>query len=232
MYNVIQNKRNLILELHILRKALLPYKNIILHKINQNILNGHEEIASETSSKSIYDCLIKRKNNNVPLVTSQLGLFGINDDSVKNVFKVKLLDIKEIKLKEFNYKLLNDILPCNANLKKWRIINSDKCDVCEESQTAKHLLFDCIYVKPIWKVIESILHCNISYSDIFCGFHNDNSLFSNYLCSMCAFVIYKEWLLCSLKSKKRPSICNLSFFENEICFRFDIYDRAGLNYLS
>ena len=154
------------------------------------------------------------------------------DISVSNedVFIAKLVNIKEIKLKEFNFKVLHNILPCNANLAKWGKIDHDTCDICNELQTIKHLLFDCNYVKPLWKIIESILHCNITYSNILCGFNNNNSQFCNYLSSISAFVIYKEWLLLSLVGKGRQPVCNIALFEQEISFRLDIYDKARLKY--
>ena len=51
-----------------------------------------------------------------------------------------------MKRKEFSFKLLNGILPCKSNLKWWQLRVTDKCDVCQESQTIKYLLCDCDYV--------------------------------------------------------------------------------------
>ena len=42
-----------------------------------------------------------------------------NVNDVIHVFTRKFLLEKEIKLKEFNIKLLHGILPCNKNLKRW-----------------------------------------------------------------------------------------------------------------
>ena len=56
---------------------------------------------------------------------------------------------KEIKLWEFNFKVLHGILSCNKNLKQWRIVDCDKCDVCDEIQALEHLLFQCTYWKPL-----------------------------------------------------------------------------------
>ena len=41
-----------------------------------------------------------------------------NKDDCTFVFNKKIVQEKEIKLKEFNYKLLYGILPCNKNLMK------------------------------------------------------------------------------------------------------------------
>ena len=75
----------------------------------------------------------------------------VEEDEVL-AFSAKVVQEKEIKLKEFNFKLLHNILPCNKNLAKWKIKPNDRCDVCGQSQTIEHLLYSCIYVKPLWRV--------------------------------------------------------------------------------
>ena len=84
-----------------------------------------------------------------------------------------------------------------------------------------------MYILYLLEIIEEILNRSISYEDVFCGFHDEQSLFANYPSSLCAFIIYKEWLLCSLKQKTQQPICNLSYFRNEIWFRLDIYSRQA-----
>ena len=69
--------------------------------------------------------------------------------------KIKLK--KEVKLKEFNLKLLHGILLCNRNLEQWKLRRDDKCDVCSVSQTIEHLLHECMHVKPLWRLIEKYL---------------------------------------------------------------------------
>ena len=73
---------------------------------------------------------------------------------------------KEIKLKEFNFKLLHGILLCNRNLEKWKLKSNDKCDVCSLSKTIEHLLYGCTYVKPLWRLTEKYLGVNIGYKQI------------------------------------------------------------------
>ena len=78
--------------------------------------------------------------------------------------------------------------------------------------------------------LEMILNCDITYQDVFCGFHVGNTLFANYLCSICSFVIYKEWLVCSLKQQSQQAVCNLSYLKNDLCSRLEIYSKAGIRY--
>ena len=103
-------------------------------------------------------------------------------------------------------------------------------DVCDEVQNVKHLLFECKYVRTLWETIEEILDCDITYQDGFCGFYEGNTLFANYLCSICTLVIWKEWLICSLNQQSRKTVCNLSHFKNELRFRHEIYTKAGIKY--
>ena len=112
----------------------------------------------------------------------------------------KLYSEKEIKLKEFNFKVLHGILPCNGNLKQWRIKASDECDVCGLPQTTEHLLFACRYVTPLWQIVDSVFDINVSFKTILgvdqpCEYDNIVTLIS--------FLIYKEWLVLSLEGKPR-----------------------------
>ena len=56
-----------------------------------------------------------------------------NNDEEVSVFTKKVALVREIKLKEFNFKVLHGILPCNLNLMQWKIRDSHKCDICGES---------------------------------------------------------------------------------------------------
>ena len=107
----------------------------------------------------------------------------------------KVVSEKEIKLKEFNLKVLHGILACNVNLKQWKIKEIDECDVCGLPQTIEHLLFTCRYVAPIWRIVDYLFDINVSFETIlgvddFCEYDNIGIL-------VC-FLIYKEWLVLSL----------------------------------
>ena len=127
---------------------------------------------------------------------------------------------KKIKLREFNFKMLHGILPCNRNSKKWRSRLDDKCDVYELTQTIEHLLFECRYVKPLWDVIEKIIGTRISFKQIL-GLEN---LFrENSVLSVTSFLIYKGWLVLSLENKLRNRNICLSYFKNELSLTIEIY---------
>ena len=92
---------------------------------------------------------------NITSMTRYLDQYCNDEYVTRNAFVKKLLKEPEIKLKEFNFKILHGILPCNSNLKKWKIRSVDVCDVCNQIQTIEHLLYGCCYVKPLWQRINA-----------------------------------------------------------------------------
>ena len=226
MYNIIQNKRNLLIEIQIVYDALRPYKQYILN--NDNRIPTTSTIMAFAKSKSIYELLIKQKTQDITPNTLPFSA-NINPNSnISCILRRKMITIKEIKLREFNFKIIHNILPCNQNLKRWRITQEDKCDICEEVQSIKHLLFECGAIKRLWELVEEIINCKITYYEVICGF--DKNLFANYITNITAFVIYKDWLLHSLQNEKRNPQINLAYFEHEISLRLEIYDKAKLRY--
>ena len=113
---------------------------------------------------------------------------------------------KEIKLKEFNLKLLHGILSCNRNLEKWNLKSNYKCDVCFLPQNIEHLLYDCTYVKPLWKLIEKYLGVNIGYQQIL-GL--DNLFQEDAVVTIICFLIYKKWLVLSLENEKGNTLISI-----------------------
>ena len=101
----------------------------------------------------------------------------------------------EIKLKEFNFKVLHGILACNKNLKIWKIRLDDSCDVCNQIQTIEHLLFGCNYVKPLWEIVNTLYGINITFHQML---DLDKHFKYDSITTIICYIIYKEWLLFSL----------------------------------
>lgn len=58
-----------------------------------------------------------------------------------------------LKLHHFFWKVLYGSLSTRNNLKRRHVSNDDLCNRCwHELEIEKHLLFDCIYAKRIWRV--------------------------------------------------------------------------------
>ena len=139
-------------------------------------------------------------------------------------FIEKLYLKKEIKLKEFNFKVLHGILPCNCNLRKWKIRVNETCEVCNQVQTIEHLLYSCCYVSPLWRIVNNVFGSNVNYYQIL-GLE-ENFEYNKIITIVC-FLIYKQWLLLSLEGKSRSSTIALDWFKYELKFRVEIYQKCN-----
>ena len=139
----IMYRSNILMEILIVREALLPYKEYLpnIDRLpNMPVVNSKPKTAKE-----FYVVFRNISTKDVPVVTNCLKRYTEVDCEL--VFHKKIVHEKEIKLKEFNFKMLHGILSCKKNLKQWKIKTDDECDACKEQQTIKHLLWDCCYVK-------------------------------------------------------------------------------------
>ena len=217
IFQKIRLQTNILTEILFCRDALLPYQNELRAMLESN-LNDCQCL--HTKSKPFYLRLKHQLMGNDVTLPKFLQPFCSVDDSI-HIFMKKVLLEKEIKLKEFNFKLLHGILPCNKNLKRWRIKDSEQCDVCSLPQTLEHLLFDCHYVKPLWRVVESLCDIQVSFHVIL-GVHGSSD-YDN-LITLVSFLIYKEWLVLSLENKSRSSSIVLQYFKEELSTRLKIYE--------
>ena len=217
IYQKLVCKENMYSEILMIMEALRPYQQVLkeFQEIDTNIIT----LKKSRDFYNIYrDQLLNNKDD---YAIGFLDRYSENEEDIYNsVFTKKLKLEQEIKLREFNFKMLHGILPCNRNLMKWRIRLDDKCDVCELPQTIEHLLFECRYVKPLWVVIEKIIGARISFKQIL-GL--DNLFREDFVLSVISFLIYKEWLVLSLENKLRNRNICLSYFKNELSLRIEIY---------
>ena len=164
MYDIIISKINILSELLTMREALLPYQEYFLNMDCVHWVQGVSPFKPK-KSKDFYVIFKQLLTTDSAVITGYLKSHCDKDDFTF-VFMRKIVQEKEIKLKEFNYKLLHGILPCNKNLMKWKIRMNDECDVCQREQSIKHLLFECVYVKPLWEVVEKICDFEITFDKI------------------------------------------------------------------
>ena len=214
MYTKIRNKTNIVCEIALVKKALLPFQNAIRSN-NSQVLNFQEP----AKSNEIYKALLLTNMDTITFNSNYLNnLVALEDEKI--AFKNKVVLEKEVKLREFNYKLLHGILPCNYNLNKWTIKHSCICDVCDQSQTIQHLLFDCRYVKPLWNIVNATFGIQVTYEQIL-GI--DQNFHYNSITTLICFLIYKEWLVHSIDGKNRYSNIQFNYFKNELTLRLSIY---------
>ena len=221
MYDIIVFKSNILTELLTMREALLPYQEYLRNIDRVQDVQEPQQFKPK-KSRDFYLLFRQMLTKDSPIVTNYLKGY-CNKDDCTFVFIKKIVQEKEIKLKEFNYKLLYGILPCNKNLMKWKLKLNNECDVCQQQQSIKHLLWECVYVKPLWEIVEKMCDFEITFDKIL-GIEECYS--QDRILTLISFLIYKEWLLLSLDNKKRHGNIKFDIYKNELELRLKIYEAS------
>ena len=62
---------------------------------------------------------------------------------------IQVENLTELRIAEFNYKLLQSILNNNVSVSKLNKDVSPLCEICKTEEDTRHLLYECKIVKPI-----------------------------------------------------------------------------------
>ena len=234
--NIIHDKRQFYREINILQKALTEAGiNISIEPCGDIrvpvFLHKTDELYewSIKKSKYYYKHLIE---DIVEPPTSQRywsNYTGLNltQDLFNESCKQKIKALKDKKLAETNFKILNNILPCNRNLLKWGKSETNLCCFCQEEETISHLLFYCTYAKSIWEVVNNaLLHGeNVTHDMVLFGYDTDKVF--NHLFSIIVYYIYREWLICSLEKRHRKQQLCYNSFLNYLNIRKNVYFKCS-----
>ena len=187
MSNVVRDKRNFLCEISILQTALKQAKVDISIEPTRNVnIPFYFHHTDETynwgikRSKCFYPDLLE---NIAAPPTSQMywinatGL-SITEHHLQRSYARRVKQIKDKKLAETNGKNLNNILPCNRNLRKWGKRDTNLCYFCQEEESISHLLYYCTRAKPIWDLIQNVITVgdHITHDMIIFGYDTDNVL--------------------------------------------------------
>ena len=88
-----------------------------------------------------------------------------------NIFKRNLLNCHENRLREFNLKLLYNILPIKTNLQRWGFTTDGKCTHCGLDEDNKHAFIQCDLNRAFFVYLTTIIRM---------AFHIDNVITQNH----------------------------------------------------
>ena len=72
-------------------------------------------------------------------------------------FNLAKLATKESRLRLLHFKLLHNIYPTNILLKKMKIKENDKCEICGEVDFIEHMFFKCRKLTGFWSKISLLI---------------------------------------------------------------------------
>ena len=231
IYTKVLQKRNIFSEISRLKQALKPYEQYIgdHEPVDNNyiplfyILGKVKDEFKDTKSKIFYRQLISSKVQ-IPTKEEKWKLrIGIDNVNFNHVYRKKIVSMFDRKIAEFNYKILQDILPCNVNLVKWRKSNNTHCRLCNVEETIEHLLYDCKFAKAIWAYFKDKTGINVNVEDVIFG--NYLSEIQNVIVSITAYYIFKCWLLESYNNVQRHNVNSQSYIL-DLKYRYNTYMSA------
>ena len=170
IYDKLKRKENWIAEFVIIKKSIPKHWLIIINteqskrsKVNVdiekrlNIIDGKEN--HTLANKDIYKYLVKLKEKQLPLGFQKWKQQLFLDDSLntKDTLDFIFFYLDENKFKMFRWKMLHFILPCNVNLKQWKIKSTDQCNFCKEVEDYNHFFIQCSYNVPFLKKMYKLL---------------------------------------------------------------------------
>ncbi len=201
----LQKKANWISEYSILKNAFrkhsenyntgnAKYTNIS----NKWTIVNHNRIycVKTQKSKFYYEILICKKFKRNYMEKHWETTYGINNTNWEDIYMNNIWKQKDSKIAEFKYKILTDIICTRDKISKWNRNVDGNCPFCNETQTTKHLLFDCVRIKTLWAMIGRIMHLDIKYKHIVFGTLGDNNAIQarNLVLNYISFSIFKMWI--------------------------------------
>ena len=126
--------------------------------VTRNVYVTHV-IKYKKGSRNIYDLLVGADEINSH-VKWQATLGDITENEWKP-YHSYITHIKEIKLRDFQYKINSKILVTNSFLRKINRIDSGLCTYCNENEEKIfHLFLECRIVNQFWNQLKNWLETN------------------------------------------------------------------------
>ena len=148
------------------KKAMSNDPASVLIKINHNrddvfLYSGNDAILfSELSSKKIYNILVSKMLISPSTKRKFDATYASTEQALdwKSIYSNAFRRTIDTKTHEFQYKILNRILPLNDLLFKIGKTNSPLCSFCQSSEeNMSHFFFHCPLVANFWQSIKHLL---------------------------------------------------------------------------
>lgn len=150
----------------------------------------------------------------------------------KNIYVRKIKSIPCTKLREFNYKLIHNLIYPGYILNKWKPSVSRNCSYCSKLETTEHLLFECSRVEMMWKTIGEAIQVDLKFYHVIIGLDETyaevTNKAKNTLITVICYSIFVSWIRCG-DSKERYKYINLW---NNMKISLNYYKKIFSNFLS
>ena len=145
--------------------------------------------------RRFYDQICQSKE--IELTTKWMQEFGFIDAEEYRNFNKIIQNIKEIKLKDVQFKVTNRILVTKSFLHKINKVDNNNCEYCiRQPETIYHLFVECETVKQFWNELQrwlsnnSTIRLELGEKQIIFAYQDRRNTIRNYLCVIAKYYIY------------------------------------------
>ena len=234
IFDKIENKVHFLSEIYRLRLSVRTFKHLLQDNIPQNIIyslplepkfcQGNLTVQiHDKKTKFYYKELLKHICK--PVAFTYWNDIIQHKPHISQVMKNKLIEIKENKIAEFNYKFMHGIVACGKMLSRWKPEFHDKCSLCNTDETQEHIIYECPMARNIWTKIGDQLEMTITLENITFGVDDRRQI--NNLISQTSFSIHKYWII-RINEKKVPSEIGLKrMIQYDLKYKSLIMDKVN-----
>ena len=217
IYEKLQHRTNYLCEILVIKKAIKTILKQNPNNIPTPRADNETDIPCNHTAKEFYN--MGTEKDHIPTSETYWKFFfsNINNNlNFEDAYKQKILIIPDNKLKEFNFKLLHNILPCGTNLKRWKLKEISSCSICKENQDIIHMLYTCRQIRHIWQSLNDVLNVNIRPIHIICGHHS----IPDFIITLISYIIYKEYIIGEMNNTDRVHTNMYHFISRELIYRY------------
>jgi hypothetical protein len=105
---------------------------------------------------TIYGLIIQQNHDLISIPKSHT--YWIEKYNITDVYKfleIIFTSIRITYIQALQYKIINRVFNCNYWLTKLKILNTDKCRFCDQSETIEHFFYECLETNNFWILLKN-----------------------------------------------------------------------------
>ena len=75
--------------------------------------------------------------------------------------------LKHNKIRQYNLKMLHNLLPFKINLCRWNLASDTSCMFCQAEETFNHIMLQCVHVSDFWIKVTAFILCIQYFQSIY-----------------------------------------------------------------
>jgi exonuclease III len=147
--------------------STMPYHLVNVAKCyNEDVNSSNEEVKhilispemrKRTSAITVKELQVTLKTTLKRIDELDVKLkLGINNYDEENIIRLRK-NVKNPKLRNIYFRLIHNDFFTRVKMKKYKMVDTDKCSRCGQMETLKHLLWDCNDSYNIWNIFNNTL---------------------------------------------------------------------------